>query len=55
MSLLLSIFITCVLYLILDFTGMIDRIENSLLKSFGFCYERSKNENISVPEDKEGR
>ena len=55
MSLLLSIFITCVLYLILDFTGMIDRIEKSLLKFFGFCSERSKNENTKVPKDKEGR
>lgn len=55
MDLVLSLFITCVFFMILDFTGMLDRIANSLLKSFSFCYDRSKDEITKVPEDKKGR
>lgn len=52
----ISLLIAEIIFLILDWTGIIDKLELKILRHF--CYyvkNENKDENTSVPEDKEGR
>lgn len=51
-----SFLIAHIIFLILDWTGIIDKLELKILRHFGYYVKKeNKDENTSVSEDQEGR